>query len=211
MARPSSLQSFIEAASIAFERAAPSAHARSVLRGVFDQLSQEPRDTETAVADPSGETVGRPPVCGLLPRIYASVDATHPLSPLIASFEQLEPCLAWQRAIDTNGTGSADFRDGHADVMIVGPRGYEARSDVWLGASLLAPHVRYPDHKHAPQEVYLVASDGEFQHGDSDWFSPGPGGSFYNSPNIKHAMRAGDDPLFAFWALLPSSKQSGHS
>jgi hypothetical protein len=75
--------------------------------------------------------------------------------------------------------------------------------DVWIGATLMAPNVRYPDHAHPPEESYLVLSEGEFQSGQGNWFSPGIGGSFYNSPGIKHAMRSGKKPLFAFWALLP--------
>ena len=57
--------------------------------------------------------------------------------------------------------------------MILGPAGLENRRDVWFGVSLLAPHVRYTDHSHAPEETYLVLSDGEFRQGDGDWFTPG--------------------------------------
>jgi quercetin dioxygenase-like cupin family protein len=85
--------------------------------------------------------------------------------------------------------------------MIVGPGGLEPRHDVWLGVSLLAPGVRYPDHTHAPEETYLVLSRGTFRQNDGPWFEPGIGGSFYNPPGILHAMRAEDEPLFAFWAL----------
>jgi hypothetical protein len=65
----------------------------------------------------------------------------------------------------------------------------------------MAPKVRYPDHQHEPEEVYLVLSEGDFRQGEGAWFSPGIGGSFYNPPKIKHAMRSVARPLFAFWAL----------
>jgi hypothetical protein len=65
----------------------------------------------------------------------------------------------------------------------------------------MAPHVRYPDHNHPPEEVYLVLSPGWFQHGDSSWSEPGIGGTFHNVPNIKHAMASGDAPLLALWCL----------
>ena len=78
----------------------------------------------------------------------------------------------------------------------------EDREDLWLGVTLMAPRVRYPDHNHPQEETYLVLSPGEFKQADNDWFSPGIGGSFYNPPGIKHAMRSLDAPLFAFWALL---------
>lgn len=88
--------------------------------------------------------------------------------------------------------------------MIIGPGGIEERKDLWIGASLMAPNVRYPDHDHAPEEAYLVLSEGEFRQGDGEWFSPAIGSSFYNVPRIKHAMRSADTPLFAFRALLAS-------
>jgi quercetin dioxygenase-like cupin family protein len=86
--------------------------------------------------------------------------------------------------------------------MIVGPNGLEDRRDLWLGVTLMAPHVRYPNHDHSPEETYLVLSHAEFMQADNEWFAPGIGGSFYNPPGIRHAMRSGDKPLFALWALL---------
>jgi hypothetical protein len=67
--------------------------------------------------------------------------------------------------------------------------------------SLLAPNVRYPDHSHSPEEVYLVLSPGRFRHGESGWFEPGVGATLYNEPNILHAMSSEDVPLLAFWYL----------
>jgi quercetin dioxygenase-like cupin family protein len=90
--------------------------------------------------------------------------------------------------------------------MIVGPGGLESRDDVWVGASVMAPHVRYPDHQHLPEEVYLVMSPGEFRQGDAPWFEPGVGGTFYNPPNIVHAMRSGESPLLAIWCLWVGPK-----
>jgi hypothetical protein len=69
----------------------------------------------------------------------------------------------------------------------------------------MAANVHYPNHDQAPEEIYLVLSAGEFQQGEGGWFSPGIGGSFYNAPGIRHAMRSLNTPLFAFWALLADS------
>ena len=112
----------------------------------------------------------------------------------------LEPELTWRRRAG-DGTASANFAEGHANAMIFGPSGIEERRDLWIGATLMAPRVRYPDHRHAPEETYLVMSEGEFRQADGDWFSPGVGGSFYNPPGILHAMRSLDTPFLAFWAL----------
>jgi len=119
---------------------------------------------------------------------------------LVTAFRSIEPSLRWRRRA-SNPSASANFPDGHANAMVLGPGGLEDRHDVWLGATLLAPNVRYPDHDHAPEETYLVLSEGEFRHGDTPWFAPEIGRSFYNPPGIRHAMRSGDRPLFAFWAL----------
>src|SRR3546814_14319672 len=80
---------------------------------------------------------------------------------------------------------SDNWPEGHANTLLVGPRGLEDRNDLSIGASLLAPQVRYPDHRHAPEEVYFVLSPGRFQHGASDWFEPGIGGTLSNEPNIE--------------------------
>jgi Dimethlysulfonioproprionate lyase len=124
------------------------------------------------------------------------------IQPLLCA---IEPSLEWRRRASFDETASANFVDGHANAMILGPAGLEHRNDVWIGASLIAPFVRYTDHAHAPEETYLVLSEGDFRQGDAEWFTPGVGGSFYNPPWIKHAMRSGAAPLFAFWALCVNS------
>ena len=98
---------------------------------------------------------------------------------------------------------SANWAEGHANSTIVGSASaLETRDDIAIGASLLAPNVRYPDHSHAPEEVYLLLTPGRFQHGDSDWMALAPGETLHNEPGIKHAMASADGPLLAFWCLL---------
>ena len=65
----------------------------------------------------------------------------------------------------------------------------------------MAPGVRYVDHDHAPEEVYLALSPGEWWNAAMDWTDPGPAGCIYNPPGIFHAMRSGDGPLLALWYL----------
>ena len=69
--------------------------------------------------------------------------------------------------------------------------GLEQRSDVWFGASLVAPNVQYVDHRHPPEEVYVVMSEGEWYREGRGWHTPGVGGVVYNPPNVVHSMRAG--------------------
>lgn len=142
------------------------------------------------------------------------VDATDPsqfehpgLAELAKAFLLVEPALDWRRRTGGGPAASDNFEVGHANAMIAGPDGLEPRTDVWLGVSLLAPHVRYPDHHHPPEETYLVMSAGEFAQSGDPWFSPGVGGSLYNPPGILHAMRVGPAPLFAFWLLRPEKSE----
>ena len=77
----------------------------------------------------------------------------------------------------------------------------EQRDDVLAGASLVAPGVRYPDHHHPPEEIYVVLTPGEWRQESRPWHEPGVGAVVHNPPGIVHAMRAGDTPLLALWFL----------
>lgn len=195
--RSEALQTFIDAAMRAFGARAADAESRRALPEI------------SAALRTPGNIGGRPgarvPACDCLEAAMSRELPDSDLAALMAAFRALEPALVWRPRGDTTGTASANFADGHANAMVIGPGGLEERRDVWIGCSLLCPHVRYPDHDHAPEEIYLVLSPGEFRQDDGAWFAPGVGGSFYNRPNIKHAMRALDAPLFAFW-LLQSQK-----
>ena len=126
---------------------------------------------------------------------------SEPLARIADSFSALVPALFWAPRAGTGPFASDNWPEGHANATIVGPGGIENRDDLQIGVSILAPNVRYPDHHHAPEEVYLVLSPGKFQHGSSPWFEPGIGGTLYNEPNINHAMASGDAPLLAIWCL----------
>jgi hypothetical protein len=60
------------------------------------------------------------------------------------------------------------------NAMIIASAGLEKRSDVMIGCSLMAPNVRFPDHKHPPEKVYAVLSNGAWCNSITPW--PGIGG-----------------------------------
>ena len=195
MARSGALQDFLDAAFAAYDRFAEDPEGRRSLARIVEHLK---------TPGPERPGIGkRLAVCDAhLDTVLAAGTGEPLLDTLAERFRAIEPLLEW-KARPGDGTASENFPAGHANAMIVGPGGLEDRRDVWLGVSLLAPDVRYPDHDHAPEETYLVLTEGEFMHGNSGWFTPGVGGSFHNTPGIRHAMRSGGKPLFAFWALLP--------
>lgn len=191
--RSQALQSLVASAAAAFDAHAQDPDSRLSIGRIFESL--------TTPMPSSAGAGSRLPVCAHLEEALGTAVAARPsLARLVEDFRAVEPFLVWRRR-SFDETASANFEDGHANAMIVGPGGYEDRRDVWLGVTLMAPNVRYPDHTHAPEEVYLVLSKGEFRNGPSGWFAPGVGGSFYNTPGIVHAMRSLDAPLLAFWAL----------
>ena len=93
------------------------------------------------------------------------------------------------------------FADAHANATVVGPGGLEERDDVWMGINLMAPGIRYPEHRHPPEEVYLVLSGGRWRQDGGAWHEPRIGGLVHNPSNVAHAMRSGARPLLAVWCL----------
>lgn len=87
--------------------------------------------------------------------------------------------------------------------MIIGDGGLEARQDLRMGASLLAPNTFYPNHQHPPEEVYIALTPGHWRQEAGPWREPGIGGLVYNPPNIIHAMQSGASALLAIWMLPP--------
>jgi hypothetical protein len=144
----------------------------------------------------------RLPVCSHLEAIYSAMelDGAH-LPATAGAFAAIEPHLLWTRRKGARPDGS-NFYDGHANAMLVGPGGIEQRDDVWVGVTVMAPHVQYIDHSHPPEEIYLAFTPGEWWNAAMDWTEPGPGGLIYNPPGILHAMRSGGMPMLAMW-LLP--------
>ncbi len=185
---------FVTAAARAFAAQVTDPAARRSTAQIFRMLRATPA--------PPARCGTRLPACAHLDTACAPAQfAPGPLHDLAGAFRALEPSLTWYRRDGPAPGANAPYRAGHANAMIAGPRGLLRQEAVWLGVSLLAPRVRYPDHDHPPEETYLVLSEGEFFQAGRGWFTPGVGGSFYNPPGILHAMRAGTAPLFAFWAL----------
>lgn len=192
--RPAQLTTFLDALSfgLAGNR---NPDARAMLERVFAKLER--------IAAPRVDGPADLPVCGLLEPALAELERPeHPLADLARSLRALAPQLQWSERPGPAPNANDIFAGGHANAMIIGPSGIEDRRDLWIGISLLAPGVRYPDHDHAPPEVYLVLTPGKFMHGSGDWLSPGVGGFFYNPPGILHAMTADPEhPLLAVWIL----------
>jgi hypothetical protein len=166
----------------------------------------------TALQAPSAQ-VGQPgtarlPICRhLATALERARRRPGPVGALADAFAVIEPQLRWKVRDGAEMQGEP-FLNGHANAAITGPEGLEIRRDVWIGVSLMAPNMRYPDHRHPPEEIYVVLSGGQWRQASGPWHEPGIGGLVYNPPNIVHAMRSTEQPLLALWFLWTAQSNS---
>jgi len=194
--RSEELQGFLDTLEMALDERLPAAGpARAAVRHVFDALSRPVPD--------SGRPPVRYPACDhLAPALDIATRGPDSVALHAAALGRLAPRLVWRRRPDSED--DPVFTAGHANATIVGPGGLEDRRDVLVGISLIAPDLVYPDHRHPPEEVYLVMSEGAWRQNDDPWHAPGIGGTIYNPRDIVHAMRSGPaTPLLATWVLWP--------
>ncbi len=197
--RDAKLQTFYDLTETAILRGADTCkNAGPAAKPVFDAL----RKNE---GGPGNSAPERLPVCDALDSaLHLAGTGPAPISELAAALRDLSPRLQWKRR-NTSVPDGTSFHDGHANALVAGPGGLEVREDVWVGISLLAPHVRYPDHRHHPEEIYVSLAGGAWWNENMDWTTPGPGGLIYNKPNVLHAMRTEAQPLLAIWCLRVGS------
>jgi hypothetical protein len=193
-ARDKGLEAFLAKLEAALVDRTGDAEAEAVLQTVLSALrTPAPADRPEA---------RRLSVCAYLAQATQTARAhSSAVAEVVDAFVGLEPSLRWATRSTGGASASVNWPDGHANATIVSRGGLEARDDVQIGVSVMAPRVRYPDHRHAPEEVYLVLSRGRFKHGPSSWVEPGIGGAFHNTPNIEHAMASDAAPLLAIWCL----------
>jgi quercetin dioxygenase-like cupin family protein len=193
--RSPDLQSFLTFAEAAIRHASSADElARKAAEQIFASLQ-----TPSGKADMAEAT--RLPVCRHLQMALKNARSRQGATGALAdAFAVIEPRLHWQIRAGAETQGES-FLNGHANATIVGSEGLEIRRDVRIGVSLMAPHIRYPDHRHPPEEIYIAMSSGEWRQASNPWREPGIGNLVHNPPNIVHAMRSADQPLLAIWFL----------
>lgn len=194
--RPLALQAFVDAVRRGFDALPTTAEVTSCRARVFDRLEHP---VASAAFRPD-----RAPATVLLPDTLEAVRLhAGPVGDLANALIQLDPALSWRARGGSDGGTDLSQPGSIANAMVIGPSGIEDRRDVWVGVSLVPPGVRYPDHRHSPEEIYLFLTNGRFRHGESGWFTPGIGGTLYNEPNTLHSMEApAESPLLAVWCLF---------
>lgn len=193
MPRVTPLQNFVDALRESFLVSNAGGDARSFAERIVAAADV----TATAVS----LSPARLPVCRHLATALETARVQGgPVARLAGALAALESELRWDRRPPVEHEEDG-FRDGHANAVVLGAGGLEARNDIQVGVSLLAPATRYPDHCHPPEEIYCVLSPGAWRQAQGAWHEPGIGGVVHNPPSIVHAMRAGSAPLLAVWCL----------
>ncbi|MFY0611279.1 MAG: transcriptional regulator [Hyphomicrobiaceae bacterium] len=193
--RDPDIQRLIDATAAAFaSRMTPGSPIAALHQNIFGALADD-------VGTPRADGPETQPVCRYLaPALVTAATGSTETAAVADAVSHLGPRLQWRPRAPT-ANAQEGFVENHANTLFVGSGGLEDRDDVRIGASLVAPNTRYPDHDHPPEEMYLILSPGAWRNADTDWTEPGIGGLFHNTPGIEHAMRAGDAPLLAIWCL----------
>jgi hypothetical protein len=147
--RDATLQAFYDLTETAIlRRAGTCINAGPAAKPVFDALLKN-------LGGKGSSAPERLPVCDALESaLHVASAGQAPIPELAKALNDLSSRLQWKRRKNSPPDGTS-FHDGHANALVAGPGGLEEREDVWVGISLLAPHVRYPDHRHHPEEVYV--------------------------------------------------------
>ena len=193
--RNNSLQRFIDATEAGIRaRATHFPDAMPMVERIFAALNNngdvKAENTPTRVA-----------ACSHLESALSQARAgPDPVPELADAFAAIEPEFAWNRR-PGSAEVAGDFYNSHANAVIVGKGGLEARHDVRIGVSLVAPDIHYPRHRHAPEELYIVLSPGKWMQDDNTLSLKRSGDLVHNVPNVWHAMQATKVPLLAIWCL----------
>lgn len=193
--RPPAVQEFVDALGAALRlRVGPTDPPAPVVDRMLAALAQ------SGVYEGAVEPDDLPVLDHLPAALDTAADPLGSVAAVAGPLRALVGGLDWAPRAGAATVGEV-FLHGHANAQIIGPAGQEQRRDVTVGLSLMAPGVRYPDHCHPPEEVYLVLSPGEWWQAGGAWYAPGIGGIVHNPPGIMHAMRSGEAPLLAIWLL----------
>jgi len=132
------------------------------------------------------------------------------LAGLAQSLVAARGALRWsQNASYDEARVGRKLLDSYAYACLSGPDCAQRCEAPLSGFILLGPDFEYPDHHHAPREVYLVLTPGTRWRLDSgEWFEVGPGDLIVHEPWQMHATRTGAQPLLAFVAWLERGERS---
>lgn len=127
-------------------------------------------------------------------QVPSTSDFTNAATVLGQRIAEVSPHLPWIPARqDPEGTDRALLSIN--ELFDLGP--------VVAGFVLVRPGSFYPEHSHAPQELYLtIEGTADWRYGGSDdWASVAPGSVFYNPSSVIHGQRNGTATNISMYVL----------
>ena len=196
--RPAPLQQFINVAGNVLLGHDVSSMARYTAGKIFHDLSKP-----GSMFSVGGHTL---PASGYLADALSIADrGGGPIAELSRAINVIAPDLRWYRS-RTGPFASINFVRGHAHALMVGPGGMEERDDVHIGATIMAPYSRFPDHRRKHPTVFLALSRAEVRLKDDDWIVRSPGGIFFSDEGNELALRCTGNPLLLVWCQRVPSR-----
>jgi hypothetical protein len=95
---------------------------------------------------------------------------------------------------------SRDFIENYGWMELVGTRGHFVNEEIAAGFLVLGPHLHYPDHHHAAEEIYIpLTGDTAWRKDDGPYVEHRAGTVIHHPSNVNHAMKTGSEPLLALY------------
>jgi mannose-6-phosphate isomerase-like protein (cupin superfamily) len=129
---------------------------------------------------------------------------------IVSAMEALRGALRWSRNAGYRpGNVPEELLNGYAYAGLAGPGGLIPSASPLCGFMLMAPGITYPDHRHAPPEIYLVLTPGtEWRLDRKDWFDIKPGDLVHHTARQWHATRTRAEPMLAFAGWLEPGQRA---
>lgn len=118
---------------------------------------------------------------------------------VLSQLQAMSPRLAWAQSY-SRAQVSERFLARYAWAELVGPRGPIASHTLVCGFLLLGPDIEYPEHAHAPEELYIPLTPGSQWRKDAGpWRARASHEVIHHPPWVSHAMRTGTQPMVALY------------
>lgn len=175
----------------------------SLMRHILDEALDAALDPDTQPLHEWDTEVNTEdfPVLQYMPRAIENARAVpNGMHNIAGAFEKLWPYLDWWKR-DCTDSFEEPFYSGHANAMIIGPRGLMTHPHVSIGVSLIQPNVTYPQHRHREEEIYLAMSEGTWFNETMGWYQLGACSIVHHRSWLPHTYRAGSEPFLNIWVL----------
>lgn len=123
--------------------------------------------------------------------------------PLVDAVQNAMTELAWHVPLGGDPAAGPGFAQRAMSTGRIGPKTPLKTDDLASGVFVVGPNVKYLDHQHEPEELYLpIAGQADFWNPTNGWHVAGPDHVTIHPQWEWHAMTTGEQPVMIFWAWL---------